>query len=263
MRANDGDLESLKADLATLRTELAAVVKAIQGLGATAVATAKRQHGGAIAHLAGEAEELTADVAAAGRAQIGALEQRIHDSRWLRSGSPSRPGWCSAACDGGEPAALAAGAPAGGIAGDLPPWPQAGARAALILIPVLLLLGAACFAIAAAYLALAAALSPPAAAAIIALALGLLAVLEAVTVIALDRSAEERTARAARAARQSLLAPVEEAERQIAARPITSVLAAMAAGAVAAWLLRRRSSRRRPAVRCALSSDMQPQACRR
>lgn len=113
-------------------------------------------------------------------------------------------------------------------------------RAALILIPVLLLLGAACFAIAAAYLALAAALSPPAAAAIIALALGLLAVLEAVTVIALDRSAEERTARAARAARQSLLAPVEEAERQIAARPITSVLAAMAAGAVAAWLLRRR-----------------------
>jgi hypothetical protein len=113
-------------------------------------------------------------------------------------------------------------------------------RAALILIPVLLLLGAACFAIAAAYLALAAALSPPAAAAIIALALGLLGVLEAVTVIALDRSAEERTARAARAARQSLLAPVEEAERQIAARPITSVLAAMAAGAVAAWLLRRR-----------------------
>ena len=54
--------------------------------------------------------------------------------------------------------------------------------------------------------------------------------LEAVTVIALDRSAEERAARAARAARQSLLAPVEEAERQIAARPITSVLAAMAAG---------------------------------
>ena len=77
--ANDGDLESLKADLATLRTELAAVVKAIQGLGATAVATAKRQHGGAIAHLAGEAEELTANVAAAGRAQIGALEQRIRE----------------------------------------------------------------------------------------------------------------------------------------------------------------------------------------
>lgn len=39
----DGDVDSLKADLATLRAELAEVMQTIKCLGETAVATAKRQ----------------------------------------------------------------------------------------------------------------------------------------------------------------------------------------------------------------------------
>lgn len=113
-------------------------------------------------------------------------------------------------------------------------------RAVLILIPVLLLLIAAGFAIAAAYMALAAALTPHAAAAIMALALTLIAALEATVLLIRDRSAGQRRAEAARAARASMLQPLEEVGRQIGAKPVQSVLLAAAAGAVVAMLGRRR-----------------------
>ena len=54
----DGDLDSLKADLAALRGDLAGVVQAIKGLGETAVATAKRQQGAAVGRLTAGAEAL-------------------------------------------------------------------------------------------------------------------------------------------------------------------------------------------------------------
>ena len=113
-------------------------------------------------------------------------------------------------------------------------------RTALVLIPVVLLLGAACFAVAAVYMALAVALSPPAAAAIVAAGLCVLAGLEAAIVLALDRAAEARRAQAARDAREGLLAPLQEAGKLIAAKPLPSVLLAVAAGAVVALLSRRR-----------------------
>lgn len=113
-------------------------------------------------------------------------------------------------------------------------------RAVLILIPVLLLVIAAGFAIAAAYMALAAALSPHAAAAIMALALTLIAALEATVLLVRDRSTEQRRAEAARAARASMLLPLQEVGRQIGAKPVQSVLLAAAAGAVIALLGRRR-----------------------
>jgi small-conductance mechanosensitive channel len=113
-------------------------------------------------------------------------------------------------------------------------------RAAIVLIPLLLLLTAAFFAIAAAYMALAEALSPPAAAAIMALALCGLVGLEAAVVIALNRAAERRRAQAAQRAREDLMQPLEEAERLIGAKPLPSVLLAMAAGTLVALWGRRR-----------------------
>ena len=113
-------------------------------------------------------------------------------------------------------------------------------RAALVLIPVLLLLTAACFAIAAAYMALAESLSPPVAATIMALALCGLAGLEAAVVIALNRAAEKRRAQAAQRAREDLMQPLEEAGRLIGAKPLPSVLLAMAAGTLVALWGRRR-----------------------
>jgi hypothetical protein len=112
-------------------------------------------------------------------------------------------------------------------------------RAAIVLIP-LLLLTAAFFAIAAAYMALAEALSPPAAAAIMALALCGLVGLEAAVVIALNRAAERRRAQAAQRAREDLMQPLEEAGRLIGAKPLPSVLLAMAAGTLVALWGRRR-----------------------
>ena len=73
----DGDLEALKADLATLRGELASVVQAIKGLGETAITTAKRQHGAAIDRVTAEAHSLTGEAAAAARDQLAELETRI------------------------------------------------------------------------------------------------------------------------------------------------------------------------------------------
>jgi small-conductance mechanosensitive channel len=114
-------------------------------------------------------------------------------------------------------------------------------RAAIVLIPLLLLLlTAAFFAIAAAYMALAEALSPPAAAAIMALALCGLVGLEAAVVIALNRAAERRRAQAAQRAREDLMQPLEEAGRLIGAKPLPSVLLAMAAGTLVALWGRRR-----------------------
>jgi hypothetical protein len=113
-------------------------------------------------------------------------------------------------------------------------------RAALILIPVALLLVGAGFAVAAAYLALAEALSPAAAAAIVALVMCLLAGLEAAVVIAMDRAATRQRAQSARNGRAELLAPLQEVGRLIEAKPLSSVLVAAAAGAVVAVLTRRR-----------------------
>lgn len=110
-------------------------------------------------------------------------------------------------------------------------------RVALVLIPVLLLLVAACFAVAAIYLALAEAWSPPAAAALVALGLCVLAGLEAVVVIALDRA---RQVRRAEASREAMLLPLQEAGKLIAAKPLPSVLVAAVAGALVALLARRR-----------------------
>ena len=113
-------------------------------------------------------------------------------------------------------------------------------RVALVLIPVLLLLVAASFAIAALYMVLADALSPPAAAAIVALILCGLVGLEAILVIALERVNDNRQAQAAQRAREQLLDPLEEVGRLIRAKPLPSVLVAMVAGALVTLLGRRR-----------------------
>lgn len=78
-KAATEDMEALKADMAALRDELGAVVKAIKDLGVTAVATAKRQHAVAADQLAAEVQSLAADVASSGRTQVAELEQRIRD----------------------------------------------------------------------------------------------------------------------------------------------------------------------------------------
>lgn len=119
-------------------------------------------------------------------------------------------------------------------------WRRLALRVALILIPVLLLLVAAAFAIAALYMALAETLSPPAAAAIVALILCLLVGLEAIVVLTLDRAAEDRRTEAAQRAREQMLEPLEEVGRLIQAKPLASVLVAAAAGTVVALLGRRR-----------------------
>ena len=113
-------------------------------------------------------------------------------------------------------------------------------RAALIVVPLMLLLAAAVFAVAALYLALAEALSPAAAAGIVALVLCLIAAVEAAIVLYLERVTEARQAQAARANRDQLMQTLEGAGRVIAAKPVPSVLVAAAAGALVALLSRRR-----------------------
>lgn len=76
-KAADGDLSELKADLAALRGELAAVVAAVKQLGETAVRTAKRQQGAGLGRLAEEAESLATEAVDAGRDQIAEIEGRI------------------------------------------------------------------------------------------------------------------------------------------------------------------------------------------
>lgn len=77
--AADTDLNELRADLATLREEMAAVVAAVKQLGDTAVRTAKRQQGAAIGRLTSEAGALAEEAVSAGRDQIAGLEARIRD----------------------------------------------------------------------------------------------------------------------------------------------------------------------------------------
>lgn len=112
-------------------------------------------------------------------------------------------------------------------------------HAALIAIPVLLLLLAFAFASAAAFMALETAVSPHAAAAIMALGLCCLAALVAVALILLDRAAERRREQALAVARANALAPLHEASRLIAGKPLQSMALAAAAGVVLAWLGRR------------------------
>ncbi|MFZ1431311.1 MAG: hypothetical protein WAS21_31700 [Geminicoccaceae bacterium] len=112
-------------------------------------------------------------------------------------------------------------------------------HAALIAIPVLLLLLAFAFASAASFMALETVVSPHAAAAIMALGLCGLAALVAVVLILLDRAAERRREQALATARASALAPLHEAGRLIANKPLQSMALAAAAGVVLAWLGRR------------------------
>ena len=119
-------------------------------------------------------------------------------------------------------------------------WRRLALRVALILIPVLLLLVAAAFAIAALYMALAETLSPPAAAGIVALILCVLVGLEAIVVLVLDRAAENGRAQAARREREQMPEPLEEVGRLIRTKPLASVLVAAAAGTLVALLGRRR-----------------------
>lgn len=113
-------------------------------------------------------------------------------------------------------------------------------RVALVLIPLLLVLVAACFTVAALDMALADCLSPSAAVAIVALALCLLAALETVVVVALDSASQGRRAQAARDAQASLLVPLQDVGRPIGGKPLPSVLAAVVVGTVVAWVVRRR-----------------------
>lgn len=71
------DLDSLQADLAALRAELATVMQAVKGLGETAVATAKRQKGAAVGRLAAGADSLTDEAGTFARDQMAELESRI------------------------------------------------------------------------------------------------------------------------------------------------------------------------------------------
>jgi hypothetical protein len=112
-------------------------------------------------------------------------------------------------------------------------------HAALIAIPVLLLLLAFAFASAAAFMALETVVSPHAAAAIMALGLCCLAALVAVVLILLDRAAERRREQALAVTRANALAPLHEASRLIASKPLQSMALAAAAGVVLAWLGRR------------------------
>ena len=73
----EGDLDTLKADLAAVRTEISGVVQAIRGLGETAVTTANRQKGAAVERLTAEAQSLTDKAVSVGRAQLAGLEGRI------------------------------------------------------------------------------------------------------------------------------------------------------------------------------------------
>ncbi len=68
---------SLKGDLAALRSELAGVVNAIRTLGDNAVATAKRQQGVAIDRLAAEAGSLAEEATGVAKDQLADLETRI------------------------------------------------------------------------------------------------------------------------------------------------------------------------------------------
>lgn len=112
-------------------------------------------------------------------------------------------------------------------------------HAALIAIPVLLLLLAFGFASAAAFMALETVVSPHAAAAIMALGLSCMAALVALVLILVDRAAERRREQALAIARANALAPLHEAGRLIADKPLQSMALAAAGGVLLAWLARR------------------------
>lgn len=78
-KAADTDPNELKADLAALREELAAVVAAVRQLGETAMKTAQRQQGAAIDRLSSEAGALAEEAVSASRDQIAGLEARIRE----------------------------------------------------------------------------------------------------------------------------------------------------------------------------------------
>ena len=89
----DGELDSLKADLAALRGDLAGVVQAIKGLGETAVATAKRQQGAAVGRLTAGAEALADEATSVAKDQLAELETRIRAQPLTAVGIAFAIGW--------------------------------------------------------------------------------------------------------------------------------------------------------------------------
>lgn len=73
------DLETLKAEIAALRTELQKVGQAAKDVGATAIGAAKDQGAAAIDRVRAEAEALADSVVAQGRSQVAVLEQRVRE----------------------------------------------------------------------------------------------------------------------------------------------------------------------------------------
>ena len=74
---SEDEFDSLKADVAALRSEIANVVQSIKGLGETAIATAKRQQAAAIDRLSAEAQSLTDEATSAAKDQLAQFETRI------------------------------------------------------------------------------------------------------------------------------------------------------------------------------------------
>jgi ElaB/YqjD/DUF883 family membrane-anchored ribosome-binding protein len=82
----DVEVDTLKADIDALRTELVNVVQSIKGLDTTAVAAAKREPGTAVNRLASEAAAYTAEIAGVGRAQMAEFKQSIRDQPLMAVG---------------------------------------------------------------------------------------------------------------------------------------------------------------------------------
>ena len=84
--ATDVEIDTLKADIDALRTELVNVVQSIKGLGIPAGAAATREPSVAVDRLASEAGAFTAEIAGVGRAQVAEFKQRIRDQPLMAIG---------------------------------------------------------------------------------------------------------------------------------------------------------------------------------
>ena len=80
------DLETLKAEIAALRTELQKVGQAAKNVGATAVGAAKDQGAAAVDRVRAEAEALADSVVAQGRSQVAVLEERVREQPLMALG---------------------------------------------------------------------------------------------------------------------------------------------------------------------------------
>jgi ElaB/YqjD/DUF883 family membrane-anchored ribosome-binding protein len=80
------DLETLKAEIATLKLELEKVTQAAKDVGSTALGAAKDQGAIAIDRVKAEAEALADSVVAQGRSQIAGLEERVREQPLMALG---------------------------------------------------------------------------------------------------------------------------------------------------------------------------------